>query len=334
MSAPAAPAWRFVLLGLIAAVLVPSLPVLPVLVPVEQAVVLLAPALAVCALVSWWHGGRLLLAIAWTALAVWLLTRPLPGTADYALLARGWAVLLAGMFGAMCLLRPGRSFFGQALPATALSLVVGIVALAMRSGSGGAQLARLMAAEFAQRTNEWLLWLQRLAASPEWATYTQRYPDVVTLRDQVVAQYASMPARSVAVLPAMLALESLAVLALAWALYQRLGRARIGPPLGALRTFRFSDQLIWGLIVGITFLVVPGFGELRGIGVNLLVFFGALYVVRGLGVLAWLFAPRRWAKVLLVAVGVLAWQLLAPFALAIGIGDTWLDWRNRARPTS
>ena len=30
----------------------------------------------------------------------------------------------------------------------------------------------------------------------------------------------------------------------------------------------------------------------------------------------------------------LAWQLLAPFALAIGVGDTWLDWRNRARPTS
>ena len=79
---------------------------------------------------------------------------------------------------------------------------------------------------------------------------------------------------------------------------------------------------------------MPGFAELRGAGVNLLVFFGGLYVVRGLGVLAWLFAPRRWAKVLLVVVGVLAWQLLAPFALAIGVGDTWLDWRGRTRPSS
>ncbi|HEU4631694.1 MAG TPA: DUF2232 domain-containing protein [Gemmatimonadaceae bacterium] len=314
--------------------LVPSLPVLPVLVPVEQAVVLLAPALAACALVSWWHGGRPLLALAWTGLAVWLLTRPLPGSADYAMLARGWGVLLAGVFGLICLLRPGRPFLEQALPTVAISLLVGIGVLATGAGGSGPQLARLMTAEFAQRTNEWLLWLQRLAASPEWAAYARRYPDVVALRDQVVAQYAAMPGHSVAVLPAMLALESLAVLALAWALYQRLGRARVGPPLGALRSFRFSDQLIWGLIVGITFLVVPGFGDLRGIGVNLLVFFGALYVVRGLGVLAWLFAPRRWARVLLVAVGVLAWQLLAPFALAIGIGDTWLDWRNRARPTS
>ncbi|HEX6631007.1 MAG TPA: DUF2232 domain-containing protein [Gemmatimonadaceae bacterium] len=314
--------------------LVPSLPALPALVPVEQAVVLLAPALAVCALVSWWHGGRLLLAVVWCAVAVWMLTRPLPGAAEYGLLAHGWGILLAGVFGLVCLLRPGRAFFSQALPTVGISLVLGIAALATRTGGSGPQLVRLMTAEYAQRTNEWLLWLQHLAATPEWADYARRYPDVVALRDQVVAQYASMPERSVALLPAMLGLESLAVLALAWALYQRLGRARIGPSLAALRTFRFSDQLIWGLIVGITFLVVPGFGELRGIGVNLLVFFGALYVVRGLGVLAWLFAPRRWAKVLLVAVGVLAWQLLAPFALAIGVGDTWLDWRNRARPTS
>jgi len=315
-------------------VLVPSLPALPALVPIEQAVVLLAPALAVCALVSWWHGGRLLLALVWCAVAVWMLTRPLPGSVEYGLLAHGWGILLAGVFGLVCLLRPGRAFFSQALPTVGISLVLGIAALATRTGGSGPQLVRLMTAEYAQRTNEWLLWLQHLAATPEWADYARRYPDVVALRDQVVAQYASMPERSVALLPAMLGLEALAVLALAWALYQRLGRARIGPSLAALRTFRFSDQLIWGLIVGITFLVVPGFGELRGIGVNLLVFFGALYVVRGLGVLAWLFAPRRWAKVLLVAVGVLAWQLLAPFALAIGVGDTWLDWRNRARPTS
>ena len=314
--------------------LVPSLPALPALVPIEQAVVLLAPALAVCALVSWWRGGRLLLAVVWCAVAAWMLTRPLPGSAEYGLLAHGWGILLAGVFGLVCLLRPGRAFFSQALPTIGISLVLGIATLAARTDGSGPQLARLMTAEYAQRTNEWLLWLQHLAATPEWADYARRYPDVVALRDQVVAQYAAMPERSVALLPAMLGLESLAVLALAWALYQRLGRARIGPSLAALRTFRFSDQLIWGLIVGITFLVVPGFGELRGIGVNLLVFFGALYVVRGLGVLAWLFAPRRWAKVLLVAVGVLAWQLLAPFALAIGVGDTWLDWRNRARPTS
>ena len=81
-------------------------------------------------------------------------------------------------------------------------------------------------------------------------------------------------------------------------------------------------------------MLVEAFGELRGAGINLLVFFGALYVVRGAGVLAWLLGPKRWARVLLVTVGVIAWQLLAPFALVLGVGDTWLDWRGRTRPTS
>lgn len=314
--------------------LVPALPALPVLVPVEQAVLLLAPALAACALLGWWAGGRPVLALAWVAVALWLLTRPMAGSGDYAWVVRGWAVLLAGVFGLVLLARPGRTFFDQALPTVAIALVVALVALLTRAGASGPQFARLVEAEYTQRANEWILVLQRLGASPEWATVARQNPEAVALRDQFVSYYAAMPAESVRVLPAMLALESVAVLALAWALYQRLGRARIGPALAPLRGFRFNDQLIWGLIVGITIMVVPAFAELRSAGLNLLVFFGALYVVRGLGVLAWLFAPRRWAKVLLVAVGVLAWWMLAPFALALGVGDTWIDWRNRARPTS
>jgi hypothetical protein len=313
---------------------VPALPVLPVLVPIEQTLVLLAPVLAALALVGWWQGGRLLPALIWTAAAAWVLAQRLPGSEGYGWLVRGWAVLLAGVFGLLCLLRPRRSLFDQALPAVAIGLVLAVGALLTQGGALGAQLGRLLRAEFGQRTAEWSAWLTHLAATPEWAAYAARYPEALTLRQQVEAQYAALPERSLVVVPALLALESLAVLALAWALYQRLGRARVGPALQPLRGFRFNDQLVWGLIVGITLVVVPGFAELRGAGVNLLVFFGGLYVVRGLGVLAWLFAPRRWAKVLLVVVGVLAWQLLAPFALAIGVGDTWLDWRGRTRPSS
>src|SRR3712207_8406043 len=32
----------------------------------------------------------------------------------------------------------------------------------------------------------------------------------------------------------------------------RVSRARIGPPLAPLREFRFNDQLVWGLVAGIT----------------------------------------------------------------------------------
>ena len=36
-------------------------------------------------------------------------------------------------------------------------------------------------------------------------------------------------------------------------------------------------------------------------------------------------------KVMLVLVAIIAWYIMAPLAFLIGIGDTWLDWRARAR---
>jgi hypothetical protein len=131
----------------------------------------------------------------------------------------------------------------------------------------------------------------------------------------------------------LLALESLAALALAWATYHRLGRTRLGAPLQPLREFRFNDQLVWGLIVGLTTILVPTLSTLRGFGQNLLVFFGTLYAVRGLGVLSWFMAPGTLAPVLQVFAA-LAFLFLAVAAIALGLGDTWADWRGRAaRPT-
>jgi hypothetical protein len=137
--------------------------------------------------------------------------------------------------------------------------------------------------------------------------------------------------------PALLALESLGALALAWALYHRLSRARIGAPLARLRDFRFNDQLVWGVIVGIVFLAVPTLHAYRTVGANLTLFFGTLYAVRGTGVLAWFLRSARPGLVTLVAVALLAALLAPAFALGlglIGLGDTWEDWRAKARPTT
>lgn len=332
--ASAPPRWRYVLLGLAALLLVPATPFLPVLAPAAEALVLLVPAFAACALVGWWAGGRLSVALLWLLLAAWLVAQPIPGGAGYGWLVRGWAVLLAGVFGAFCVLRPRQGFLAQALPAVGMSLFIAMLALLTVNGPVGDQLGRTLLAEYADRTAQWTVLLDRLTSTPEWSAYFAKSPEALALRQQVVAEYGRMPERSLAVLPAMLALESLAVLAVAWALFQRLSRSRIGPPLAPLHEFRFSDQLIWALVVGVTMLVLPAFAEVRDAAINLLVFFGALYVVRGLGVLSWMLAPRRWTKALLVAVGLLAWQLLATLALALGVGDTWLDWRRRTRPTS
>ena len=144
--------------------------------------------------------------------------------------------------------------------------------------------------------------------------------------------------------PALLALESVLALALGWAAYHRLSRARIGPPLGTVREMRFNDQWIWGLVVGITLLLLPTLVEWRSVGMNFVVFFGLLYVVRGVGVLLW-WIPDRWAWLLPVALVVLipllgpirALVAIAAITFGLGLSDTWRDFRSSAaarRPES
>ena len=145
--------------------------------------------------------------------------------------------------------------------------------------------------------------------------------------------------------PSLLALESLVALAIAWAIYHRLSRARLGPPLGPLREFRFNDQLVWGLIVGLTIVFLPTLSAVRVVGRNLLVFFGAMYALRGLGVLSWFMAPGALAVTATVGFAMLLWPvlnavaalgflLLGIAAFGLGLGDTWADWRSRPRTTS
>jgi choline-glycine betaine transporter len=129
--------------------------------------------------------------------------------------------------------------------------------------------------------------------------------------------------------------ESLAALALAWSLFHRISRARIGPPLAPLRSFRLGDEFVWGLLAGIAILVIPNFGQIRGLGLNLSLFFGALYALRGLGVLSWVIAPRALAVAIFIVCALIFWPrvLQASFVLVVGLGllDNWLDWRRPAR---
>ena len=129
--------------------------------------------------------------------------------------------------------------------------------------------------------------------------------------------------------PSMLALESLVALAIAWAAYHRIGRERIGPPLAALQDFRFSDQFVWGLVAGLAMVVVPGFGAMSMVGANLLVFFGALYALRGIGVGLWFLSPGRVLMAFLFVFAVVFPLVLGVLGVGLGVGDTWL---NLARP--
>lgn len=328
--------WRSVVGGLALLLLLPAMPPFSVLMPVAETALLLVPALAACSLAGWKAGGRLFLAVVWVAFAAWVVAAGSAGS-QYALLARGWGVLVAVAFGAGALLWPERSFLPRALAAVALALVVGgLTSFAVPGGPAGVR--RVVGSETMRRAEAFDAdWRQRVA-SKDWAEFRTTNGESAAWFEQTLSEQRTMVRRtaeqSPALFPALLALETLAALGLAWALYHRVGRARIGAPLARLREFRFNDQFIWGLVGGLALLVAPGLGPSRALGANLLLFFGALYGLRGAGVALFFLAPGRLMTVVMVGVSVLFAGAAGVIFVGLGLGDTWLDWRRRERPST
>ena len=328
--------WRQVVGALALLLLLPAMPPIAMAVPVTETALLLVPALAACALAGWKAGGRLYLAVLWVAFAAWVMATG-PAGSQYSLLVRGWAVLVAVAFGGMALVWPSRPFLPRALAALGVAFVVG--GLSSFAAPGGPQGVRqVVAAETLRRADAFEEdWRIRLG-SKDWRDFRTANKDSADWFEQALVEQRVMvrqtAEQSPAVFPALLALESLAALGLAWALYHRVGRARIGAPLAALREFRFNDQFIWGLVSGLAFLVMPGFRPAAGVGANLLLFFGALYGLRGAGVALFFLAPGRLMTVVLVSVSVLFAGAAGVIFVGLGLGDTWLDWRRRERPST
>lgn len=338
--------WWKLILALLAFVFVPTLPPFRAMLPVDQAMLLFVPSLAACALVGWWAGGRAWQAAFWVALASWMAFQPPVHAGSYDSLLRGWALLLAGAFGLVSLFGTRAPFFSRALVTLGVALSLALVMSMLGPVSLG-QAKRTVADELDQRNKATMAQLgQQISAHPaEWQQLTEKVPQLKSAPDEMKKELALLSRVGLSVFPALLALESLIALALAWATYHRLNRMRLGAPLGPLREFRFNDQLVWGLIVGLTIVFLPTLASLRGLGRNLLVFFGALYAIRGLGVLTWFLAPGGLAATLAIAFAMLLWpvlnviavfglMLLAVAAFGLGLGDTWADWRNRARSTT
>src|SRR5689334_12794623 len=322
--------WRPLLWGLAAFLGLPYLPPFNALVPVQQTLMLLVAAVAVCAVVGWRLGARVALAVIWIALSVWMLVQPAgPPGGQYDAMARGWAIVLAGSFGLVSVWNDTMPFFSRALFAVGLATAVGFV-IALSSASGLARFNHAAGEEFTRRASGTVQFFEERRSTPEWQDFAEKYPTLDASYDDFEALIQDIPPKSASLLPALLALESLAALGLGWAIYRRLSPVRIGPILGRLTEFRFNDQLIWGLAVGATLCLLPAFEEARNAGYNLLLFFGALYLIRGTGVLAWISRGRYTLVVVLSFIP----YVYIPVTLALGLGDTWLDIRNRLKTTS
>ena len=337
--APAEHGWGKLLLALAAFLFLPLMPPLRSMLPVEETLLLLLPALGACCLVGWWAGGRVMLAVLWVALAGWALAQPaVPGS--FYNLERGWSLLLAGAFGLVCLLGANRPFFARALTTLSLALAL-VLMMSIRGPLTPTRARQSVQVELARRNTELMSAFRTFVReNPE---VVKKMPQMGVLPDEFEQQLKLVSETGAGLFPSLLLLESLVALALAWSTFHRLSRTRLGAPLGHLKDFRFNDQLVWGLIAGLAIVFVPALDFVDGAGRNLLVFFGALYAIRGFGVLSWFLAPGALAVALFVGFAMLFWpvlstvavlgfMLLALAAFGLGLGDTWADWRRRARP--
>jgi hypothetical protein len=337
--------WRRLAITLVAFIIIPLFPSqIQLILPIVETPLLLVPVIAACAIVGWLAGGKPVLAVVWLMLAAWFLLAPVgPAGSPYDGMARGWALLLAGSFGLMNLSSSAAPFIVRALGALGLATGTAFI-LAISTPGGLDRYEKVAASEFTRRGTSIVAMIQTGSGTKEYRDFLAKSPALAEAFEDSETQLKSIPPRSAALLPALLALESLAALALGWALYTRMSPQQIGPPLGKLKEFRFSDQLVWGVAVGGTLLMLPAFEEGRNAGLNLLLFFGLLYLVRGFGVMAWMTSGRR--KILLGAfitaflifviapaigallLALLIWAMLGT-AMVLGLGDTWLDWRSR-----
>lgn len=235
-------------------------------------------------------------------------------------LERGWAILVGGGFVAATLRWPAAGVLARAAAAVVGALLVAAFVLLTRPGSWEV-LDWMVADRMRSAVAGGLEALRVLALNG--SDPSQAVVNAVTRAVELQAQ----------VFPALVALSSLAALAVAWWLYLRLGHGRSGS-LGAVRDFSFNDHLVWVLIAGIALLVV-GWGEAWGrAGSNAVVFMGALYALRGVAVVLFLTGGVSLLGGALLA---LSFLLVAPVvlsvALCIGVGDTWLSVRQRLRST-
>jgi Predicted membrane protein (DUF2232) len=229
--------------------------------------------------------------------------------------ARAGAVLLIGTFLALTVWHPSASF-SRALTATAVAGAA-LTLWMWRLDVGWGAVRRAIENDLWSSNREAMVRLGMVgdAGSPGQA---------------LLEQMSSMVRTIGAFYPALWFLAGLAGLRLAWSWYHRVVIRPIGPEPPPFAAFKFSDQLVWGWVLGLALSLLGPSPVWTVAGSNLLLVWSVLYAVRGLAVFS--VGSKRVPVPVIATLGLVALFLL-PFVLGgltlLGLADTWLDFRRR-----
>lgn len=226
---------------------------------------------------------------------------------------RAGTVLITGTFLALTLWRPSARF-SRTLASIALAGVA-LVVWMWHLGVGWPDLQHAVEQDLWRSNREMMMRLGQVASGGG-----------AELLDEMSAM-----ARTIGSLyPALFTLGSLAGLRLAWAWHHRIAQRPLGPAPAGFASFEFSDQLVWGWVVGLTLCLLPLPPVWRAVGLNVLMVWAFLYAARGLAVFS---AGSRSVPRHIIATLTLVAMFLFPFVIGgltlLGLADTWLDFRRR-----
>jgi hypothetical protein len=139
--------------------------------------------------------------------------------------------------------------------------------------------------------------------------------------------------------PGMLALQTLAGLALAWQLYRRIAvpaaAESVTPAPARFKDFYMGDGWVWGIVAWLGVLILPVSSVLQVAGTNLGLIASTLYVLRGAAIVATFAEAFGISALTLLIVAAAAAALAVPLLFVLpglctlGITDTWYQYRRR-----